>query len=71
MNYAVIHVSNGNFIIHSEHGSNLVGAKVSYHNLCAALENDKGKINSHVRLVDESLNTVDGKYEDFIQHDAR
>lgn len=71
MRYAVLHVSNGNFLIHSEHGENLAAAKVAYHQLCASLENDKGKINSYVRLADDRLNAVDKKYEDFIQHDAK
>lgn len=71
MNYAVLHVSKGNFLVSSEAGEDLSKAKVQFHNLCSALENDKGDIDSIVKLVDENLDTVEGKYVERIVHGAK
>ena len=67
MNYAVISNVNGNFKIESEHGDNLQGAIVSFHNKCAAFWNAPDVLTAKVEVVDEALNVVDGKAE-FISH---
>ena len=70
MNYAVIKVVNGNFAVSTEHGDNLQGAIIAFHNLCAALWNDSAAVEAVVKVVDTNLDTVDGKVE-FISHDAK
>lgn len=67
MNYAVISNVNGIFKIESEHGDNLQGAIVAFHNKCAALWNASDVETAKVEVVDQSLNVVDGKSE-FISH---
>lgn len=70
MKYAVIKVVNGNFAISTEHGTDKQAAIIAFHNLCAALWNDTSKVDATVKIVDERLDTVDGKVE-FISHDAK
>ena len=67
MKYAVIKVVNGNFAISTEHGENLKGAKVAFHNLCAALENADDVITAEIKIMDENLDCVEG-YKEFIYH---
>ena len=67
MKYAVISNVNGNFKIESEHGDNLQGAIVAYHQTCAAFWNTPDVLTAKVEVVDEALNVVDGKAE-FISH---
>ena len=69
MKYAIIQASNGDFLVASEHGENLEAAIVAFHNLCAALWNDKNTKRATVKLVDENLNVVMGMQES-IGHDA-
>ena len=69
MNYAIIQASNGAFLVASEHGENLEAAIIAFHNLCAALWNEKSVIRATVKLVDENLNVVMGMQES-IGHDA-
>lgn len=69
MNYAIIQASDGNFLVASAHGENLEAAIVAFHNLCAALWNDKATNRATVKLVDENLNVVMGMQES-IGHDA-
>ena len=68
MKYAILQASDGNFRVASEHGENLQGAIVAFHNLCAALWNEASVIRATVKLVDEDLSTVMGK-EEHIGHD--
>ena len=68
MPYAVIKVVNGNFAIAAE-CSTLKQAMVNFDNLCAALWNDDATLLAKVRVIDQSLNTVDGA-EQTITHDA-
>ena len=70
MNYAVIDCNGGQFNVHSEHNSDLIAAKVSFDNWCAALWNDSGLVDAVVKIVDSNLDEVDGFYQ-VIQHDAR
>lgn len=63
MNYAIIKVSNGNFSILSEHGNNLEGAIVKFHQESANLWNSKDVEMAQLKIVDEFLNTVQGMSE--------
>lgn len=65
MPYSVIKVVNGNYAVHAE-CSDLKQAKVSYHQLCAALWNDTTlPIVARVEIIDQSLNRVD--FEEIIK----
>lgn len=66
--YAIITVVDGNFLIRSEWG-NKDSAIQSFHSLCAALIGDTGFSKAMVKVLDENLDTVDGKME-YITHDA-
>lgn len=68
MKYAVVTVVDGNFLIRSELG-NKESAIQSFHSLCAALIGDTGFSTAMVKVLDENLDTVDGKME-YITHDA-
>lgn len=65
--YAVITVVDGNFLIRSEWG-NKESAIQSFHSLCAALIGDMGFSTAMVKVLDENLDTVDGKME-YITHE--
>lgn len=67
MKYAVASVTNGNFAIHSEHGTNLVGAKMEWHSYSRALWNDPATTTAMVIIVDENLDVVEG-YKEYISH---
>lgn len=67
MKYAVVKVVNGNFAIASEHNENLKGAKVAFHQLCAALENADDVVTAEVKIMDENLDNTEG-YKEFIFH---
>lgn len=68
--YAVIEYVNDAFLISSEHGENLDGARIGFWSLCTSLTNATEAVNATVKLVDEKFDTVEGKIE-FIQHDAK
>lgn len=67
MKYAVVTVVDGNFLIRSELG-NKESAIQSFHSLCAALIGDTGFSTAMVKVLDENLDTVDGKME-YITHE--
>ena len=69
MKYAVITVTNGNFAVKSEHGENKQAALVAFHQLSAAYWNAPDVTTAMIKVVDENLDTVDGKME-YITHDA-
>lgn len=68
MKYAVVATSNGNFSIHSEHGTNLTAAIMEWHNYCRALWNEASVVTAEVKIMDENLDRVEG-YAEFIRHD--
>ena len=70
MKYAVIKCINGNYFIHAEGFTDIVGAKVNYHALCEVLWNAKDVITAKVMLADENLNVVEG-YTEFIHHEEK
>lgn len=68
MKYAIIAVTNGNFAVKSEHGTNKQAALVAFHQLSAAYWNAPDVTTAMIKVVDENLDTVDGKME-YITHD--
>ena len=69
MKYAIIQCVNGNYSIAAEGITDLSSAKVSFHNLCAALWNATDVITGCVMITDENLDVVQG-YREFISHIA-
>lgn len=67
MKYAIIEVTNGNFVVKSEHGENLQAAKVAFHDRCKVLWNDNATLSAQVKIVDEQLDCVEG-YSERIYH---
>ena len=67
MTYAIIQVSNGNYAVHAEGITDINAAKVSFHNLCAALWNEASVNTACVMIADENLDAVQG-YREFISH---
>ena len=60
MKYAIIQCVNGNYSVAAEDITELSSAKVSFHNLCAALWNAPDVITGCVMIVDENLDVVGG-----------
>ena len=67
MKYAIIKVINGNYFIHAEGITDLNSAKAQFHGLCQTLYNAPDVLEAMVRIMDECLNTVEGKQE-YISH---
>jgi len=67
MKYAIVKVINGNYFIHAEGITNIMSAKVSFHNLCASLWNAPDVETAAVKIMDENLDCVQG-YVEFIDH---
>jgi hypothetical protein len=67
MRYAVISVVNGSFKVETEHGENKQAAFVKFHDLCKIYWNAPDVITCMVKVVDENLDTVEGKME-YITH---
>lgn len=67
MNYSIIKVTNGNYAIHAEGITDVSSAKITFHNLCAALWNEPTVLTACVMIADENLNVVEG-YREFISH---
>ena len=69
MNYAIIKVSNGNFTVDSEWGTNLNSAKIAFHRVAQTLWNAPDVITAYIMIVDEQLDVVEG-YKEFIHHEV-
>lgn len=67
--FAIISIVNGNYNIDSEWGSNIDGARVAFHNRCAALWNAQDVERAVVKLVDRDLNAFE-RYTEYIGHDV-
>lgn len=67
--FAVVSVVNGNFSIVSEWNDDLDGARVAFHNYCAALWNESSVVKAVVRLVDSNFLTF-MTYEEYIGHEV-
>ena len=65
MAYSIIKVVNGNFSVHAEGIADVNVAKVSFHNLCAALWNEPTVSTACVMIADENLDAVQG-YKEFV-----
>ena len=63
MKYAILKIVNGNFFIHSEHGTNKDGAIMEWHNVCRTLRNDSATQKAVVKLVNDDGDLVEGYYE--------
>lgn len=70
MKYAVVSCINGNYKIESEHGENLTGAKMAWHEKCRSLENEPTVITATVAVVDENYSSIGGFYE-HITHEVQ
>ena len=70
MKYALAQVSNGNFSIVSEHGTNKQSAFVAFHDRCKILWNAPDVVSAIVAVVDENLDVVEGKKE-YISHEVQ
>ena len=70
MKYAVVSCINGNFKIETEHGDNITGAKMSWHEKCRALENEPTVVSAVVAVVDENYSSIGGFYEN-ITHEMQ
>lgn len=68
MKYAIVACTNGNFAVKSEHGENKQAALVAFHQLSAAYWNAPDVTTAMIKVVDENLDTVDGKME-YITHE--
>ena len=70
MKYSLIACTNGNFAVKSEHGENKQAAMVAFHKLCETYWNAPDVTSAMIKVVDENLDTVDGKME-YITHDVQ
>jgi len=68
MKYAIVACTNGNFAVKSEHGENKQAALVAFHQLSATYWNAPDVTTAMIKVVDENLDTVDGKME-YITHE--
>lgn len=66
--YAIVAVTNGNFAVKTEHGENKQAALVAFHQLSASYWNAPDVTTAMIKVVDENLDTVDGKME-YITHE--
>ena len=64
--YAVLTVTDGNFLIRSEWGDKDV-AKKAYFSLASALLNDTGFSEGYIAIIDSNLDVVEG-YKEHITH---
>lgn len=64
--YAVEAIVNGNFTIHSEHGTDKNAAIMEWHAFCRALRNDTGTQEATIKIIDSQGDLVDG-YKEFIK----
>ena len=68
MPYSVIKVVNGNYAIHAE-CQDMKQAKVSYHNICAAMWNDTTvPLIARIEIIDQALNRID--YEEIVKSES-
>ena len=64
MRYAVVQVVNGNFSVVSEHGENLDGARVKFHDVCKNLWAASDVNTARVAVVGDDFAYVDGHIEE-------
>ena len=69
MKYAVITVTDGNFLIRSE-WSDKVGAIKDFHTLAGALWNDTGFSKGYIAIMDSNLDTLPN-YKEYITHELQ
>ena len=66
MKYAVEAIVNGNFAIHSEHGTDKNAAIMEWHAYCRSLRNDAGTQEATVKIIASQGDLVGG-YKEFIK----
>ena len=69
MKYAVEAIVNGNFSIHSEHGTDKNAAIMEWHSYCRALRNDTETQEATVKVINSQGDLVEG-YREFIKLEA-
>ena len=68
MRYAIITVTDGNFIIRTEWGD-LTSAKKDYHNLAKVLlDPNSGFSKGYIAIMDSNLDILPG-YKEYIEHE--
>ena len=67
MKYAIVKVSNGNYVIYAEGITDVNNAKVQFHGLCQSLWNASDVITACAMIIDENGDVVEG-YKEFISH---
>ena len=67
MEYAVIKVVNGSFVVDAEGYTTVEAAKVNYHGLCQTLWNAPDVVTAYVAIVDTQLDVVEN-YKEYIHH---
>lgn len=65
MKYAVVQTTNGNFTIVSEHGGNLDGAIMKWHDQCKLLRSDAPTLTYTCKVVNEKYEAV-GDYSESV-----
>lgn len=66
MRYAIVTVTDGNFIVRSEWNDAEAAIK-AFHNLAASLWNDTSFSNGYIAIFDENLDAYSG-YKEYITH---
>ena len=70
MRYAVITVTDGNFLIRTE-WDELAKAKKAYHNLATALlDQNAGFTKGYIAIMDSNLDVIPG-YKEYIKHEPQ
>ena len=69
MNYAIIEVVNGNYVVRAEGITDVNNAKTQYHGRCQTLWNAQDVESAMIAIMDENLDVVE-RYKEFIHHDA-
>ena len=63
MKYAIITNTDGNNVVRAEGITDLESAKKSFHHWCELLIDDQSFTYGMIKLMDENLDTVEGKME--------
>ena len=69
-NYAVVTCTDGNFIVREQYATR-DSAVIGYDNLHAALTNDKTMQKGTIKILDDQLDVLEGKWQDTIVHNVQ
>ena len=70
MNIVLIEATQNQTRVVSEWGSNEIGARVAFHQLCASLWNASEAVKASIKLMDDQLDNFEGVKE-YIDHPAK